>query len=118
MTPGLLFVSSGIRPESSLTDDVFNKWYDTVHMPDIIATSGVESTYRYKRTDGDTTHPYLSLCPLSDVDFAQTMEIRSVPLTHEMLPGPTHHVFASAEFAMRLYLFVKTVGSQQARTGA
>ncbi|KAJ4403995.1 hypothetical protein N0V85_004970, partial [Neurospora sp. IMI 360204] len=88
----------------------FNKWYNEVHIPDILSIAradGFVTAIRYARagfspsnpavssTANDVTYPkdvkwqYLAMYPVEDVEKARRPEsgLYKVPLEHEMLPG-------------------------------
>ena len=54
--PGILFVRSRIAQSAKdiLDEQTFLKWYDEEHVPEVVATSGIKSGFRY------VSHSYLS----------------------------------------------------------
>lgn len=37
-------------------DDEFNRWYDEVHLPEVLATPGMRSAQRFKLVETEITH--------------------------------------------------------------
>ncbi|EON67358.1 hypothetical protein W97_06611 [Coniosporium apollinis CBS 100218] len=108
---GLLYVNSKIT-SSSLSADLFTRWYEDVHIPDIFETSGIKAAYRYQSTTPDSVErPYLALYPLKDLTFLQTEEFKSIPVHSEILPEPSHAVFDVADFDTRYYSLEKSFTS-------
>jgi len=66
---GVLVVQT--RPVEGREDD-YNKWYDEVHLPEIVALAGFTSARRFKLKHGDAD-PYLALYEVEaeDVTAAQ-----------------------------------------------
>lgn len=105
--PGLFFVNSKISKPDELSPEVFTKWYEEVHIPDIFkaSTEGIDSGFRYYTTDASPVdRPYLALYPLRDVKFLSTPEFFGLPAHSDLLPGPSHFIFDVANFATRFYL--------------
>ncbi|OAG42619.1 hypothetical protein AYO21_03204 [Fonsecaea monophora] len=99
--PGLAVAFA--RPKKG-TDHPLSKlhqWYEEVHIPDILATSGINDAYRYENVDPNSEWPLLALYPVADVDFFSTQEFNSIPpLGKHVFPGPiTDHI----EFQVRQY---------------
>ncbi|MFM8303659.1 MAG: hypothetical protein ACKOA9_05085 [Actinomycetota bacterium] len=38
------------------TEDEFNRWYDEVHLPEVLATPGIRSAQRFRLLETDITH--------------------------------------------------------------
>lgn len=116
--PGLLLVSSRIKKSRGLTPEVFSTWYNTVHAPDFVATSGINAGFRYQHADPQgVTHPNLTLYPLPDVAFVQSSEVLSVPLTHAMLPGVSHDIMESVEIVLHVYIHEKSYEAASTKPG-
>jgi hypothetical protein len=112
-TPGLFYVNSKIT-EPSLSAETFNKWYDEIHVPDILATSGIKSAFRYYGKDSD--RPFLALYPLEDVHFLESQEFHSISSESEILPK-TGLSFDVASFDTRPLVHIKTYQSKAAQPG-
>lgn len=69
MSAGLLFVESKILPESGVSDDAYNSFYNNEHIPDVLK-SGIQSSssvaLRYKNANAQAEFPYLALYQVSD----------------------------------------------------
>jgi len=55
MPKGILFVQS--NPSHPDREDEYNKWYSTVHIPDVCAVDGVTGARRYKVSDPSSLDP-------------------------------------------------------------
>jgi hypothetical protein len=112
-TPGLLYVNSKIT-EPSLSAETFTKWYNEIHVPDILATSGFKSAFRYYGKGSDL--PFLALYPLEDVNFLESREFHSIPSTSEILPK-TGLSFDVASFDVRPLVHIKTYQNKAPQPG-
>ncbi|KAK3492164.1 uncharacterized protein B0T23DRAFT_135590 [Neurospora hispaniola] len=113
----LVVFSRPTHPSFSTSHDTFNKWYNEVHIPDILRlgrSDGFTSAFRYARAGFDPSNPssfasssaagttanevtypknekwlYLAMYPVPDVAKASRPEsgLYKAPLVHEMLPG-------------------------------
>lgn len=66
----------GMEPDPGY-DERFNRWYDTEHVPELLACPGFESAIRLKAIEGSP--PYLALFDLSDdsaMDSEEHQEVR------------------------------------------
>jgi hypothetical protein len=114
--PGLLYVNSKIA-SSRLSSEVFTRWYEEEHIPDILRTSGMNSAYRYYTTSkkkASVGRPYLALYPLKDVSFLQTDEFKSIPVHSDLVPSESRSIFDVAEFDARYYINLGKEESQGA----
>jgi hypothetical protein len=66
----ILMVKS--RCNDAARADEFNRWYDEVHVPDVLAASGVVAAQRYKLagrpSKGEPTVEYLAIYEFGDDD--------------------------------------------------
>lgn len=103
---GLLYVGSRTKPDTGITEETYNKWYDDVHVPHIIQTSGVQEAARYAISSSNSDNlnwPFLAIYPINDLRYLTTEEFANIPLTDELLPGPSHSCVDCAEFDQRHY---------------
>jgi len=107
MAPGMLYANSKITSQDLSAED-FNHWYNDIHVPDVLKTSGVKTAFRYESLDPSAELPYLALYPLKDLDFCNTDESKNIPLGHDMLPGPSHLISDSAYMDVRQYKHLQT----------
>ena len=115
--PELLYVNSKITAPEKLSAELFTKWYNEVHIPDIFVTSGIKEAYRYYTTASDPStveRPYLALYPAKFAGYFQSKEFASIPVKSDILPGPNHEIFDVADFDARYY---RTMGDFQAFEG-
>ena len=66
MTKGILVVQSKPRSPDELTE--FHRWYDEVHIPEILAVTGFRTARRFQAVDGES---YLAVYEVDDVDGAK-----------------------------------------------
>jgi hypothetical protein len=75
--PALLVVRTDIAPEQ---EEAFNRWYDEVHLPEIVEVPGVCSGRRYRLAEGDELFPgdgipsYLAVYELDDAAAVRSPE--------------------------------------------
>jgi len=114
--PGIFYVNSVIT-SPTLSHEAFTKWYDTVHIPDILKTSGIKSAYRYYAiSPRDHSNPYLALYPLKDVDFLESAEFHGIPVQSEILRVSgegSGNSFDVAGFDTRPCVLVKVVEREE-----
>ncbi|KAK0708050.1 hypothetical protein B0H67DRAFT_326711 [Lasiosphaeris hirsuta] len=110
--PGLVFVQSKIKSTDMLSPEVFKKWYEEAHIPDLLASpaSGVGAAARYIAADvhdesAARGFPYLAVYPEVDLNWIASDECTflKVPLHHSILPAPSHAIFDVADFQMGAY---------------
>ncbi|KAJ0369442.1 hypothetical protein COL26b_010431 [Colletotrichum chrysophilum] len=105
--PGLLFVNSKIIRPDLIDEESFFKWYDEDHIAEILATSGIQSAFRFLDVNiGSVERPYLAIYPMRDIGFTQTEEFRNINVSSDMLPngGP---IYDLADFDVRYYKLVQ-----------
>jgi hypothetical protein len=66
MPRGILLVQS--RPASAEDEVAYNRWYDEVHIPEILGIDGFRSARRLRAEDGES---YLALYEVDDIGAAQ-----------------------------------------------
>ena len=105
-TPGLLYAASRLNSPSRESSDVFNTWYNDIHVRDVLKTSGINSAARYETAavpQDSSPWTFLALYPVPDIEFLNTEEFTSIPVTSDVLPGPTHSCMDIAHFDIRRY---------------
>ncbi|KAF2851547.1 hypothetical protein T440DRAFT_66790 [Plenodomus tracheiphilus IPT5] len=94
--PGILWVQSRIKPacQDMIDETTFLRWYDEEHITEIVATSGIESAFRFvnipsssQDDEGATTTPFLALYPMDDLAFTTSDEFREIRVQSDILPG-------------------------------
>ncbi|CAM1509559.1 Fc.00g032980.m01.CDS01 [Cosmosporella sp. VM-42] len=113
--PGILWINSKVTDPAHLPVEAFNRWYEEVHIPDIIGAKpgGVLASWRYKCGDSDRPAPFLAVYKVPDMGFLQSKEFKSIPMVHPTLPGhgPIHRF---ADFDARFLAHVETWKSDKA----
>ncbi|KAJ2985908.1 hypothetical protein NUW58_g5285 [Xylaria curta] len=80
-TPGLMFVESRVRDDQRISDAQYNHFYNTEHLPDVLASGQTKLALRYTKLDsnGETaTYPYIALYPVDDartIGSAETLKL-------------------------------------------
>jgi hypothetical protein len=67
----LLTVESNCADPSR--EEEFNRWYDTVHLPDILETPGFVSASRYINTNPEGQCKFLAMYEIETDNIAQTL---------------------------------------------
>lgn len=116
--PGILYVNSKII-SSELSPELFTRWYQDIHIPDIFITSGIKSAFRYftRASPEIVERPYLALYPLKDVGFLYTDEFKAIPVHSDILPNESRAIFDLADFDTRYYTSIGEVDSSNVREG-
>ncbi|EXJ71821.1 uncharacterized protein A1O5_05631 [Cladophialophora psammophila CBS 110553] len=70
--------STNARPDL-FPDDALMSWYDNIHIPDVIATSGMKTALRYEALDPNAKYSWLVVYPVKDINFAGTEEFDNIP---------------------------------------
>jgi len=112
----VVFVQSKIRPGADLSPAVFRKWYEEVHIRDLLNTPGVGTVFRYVNTTATDEaqfpgFPYLAVYPGVSREWllSDTCEFLKVPLHSDLLPGPKGFVFDVADFVIGAYQEVGSI---------
>jgi len=104
--PGIIVVRFKLRDSSDISQDLLEKWYDEVHIPDVLTTGGVKSAWRWKAADPEYGNQNMVLYKLPDLAFMQDPKFQSIPITSDLLPSGepmTKHT----EFEIRTYSLVQ-----------
>lgn len=115
--PGIIVSASYILKPDLLSDDLFNKWYNEAHVPDVIATGGVPRAARFRNANPEAKNQYMCIYELPDLAIVTSEAFKKIPMTHDMLPdGADIHNLAN--FDTRFYELVQTdeKSSKQAGT--
>ena len=106
---GLFYITSSADESKGLTPDAFTKWYNDIHIPELLALPGLDSAFRYSNTAPDTKPEYLCLYPLASLDTLKSAELAKVNNVHEAtFPGPSHDVRDVADLKARVYVHVQS----------
>jgi hypothetical protein len=87
---GMLFVAMNVDPE---VEDEFNEWYNTEHLPRLMAVKGCLCARRF-RTDGGT-HKYLAIYHLESADVSASKAWKDAvasPWTSKIIPRTGVHM--------------------------
>ena len=99
--PGI-WVSLSKITDDSLSDELFNKWYNEVHVRDVLNTGLITKAYRFKNKNPKADRPYLAIYICPDMSVLGGEKMKSIPMTSDLLPaGKSCHDLAS--FDTRFY---------------
>ncbi|KAI9813064.1 MAG: hypothetical protein M1827_004284 [Pycnora praestabilis] len=112
---GLFWVNSRVT-SPKLSAETYNKWYEEEHIPELVATSGIKSGFRYKAVDPKEKNPFLAIYPLKDIAFPDSDEFKAVPTESKTLPG-SGKVFDLADFDVRVYEHLQSFERPNAKPG-
>lgn len=111
--PGLLLVYSRLKKDSSITSETFQEWYDKVHLPDVLASSGINEGYRYNQVYPDAEWQFMAVYPVEDASFLGSDEFNAIP-THgkEFFSGGCRD---HADFEARFYDLIQVFEPRQSK---
>lgn len=114
--PGIIYTTSKIVKPEELSPEKFNWWYENVHIRDLLATGVVSRAFRFKNNNASADTPYLAIYVLEDMAALQQAAFKSVPQTHESLPGggPAHRF---VDFDTRYYQLIQKFEVEEHPTG-
>ena len=114
--PALLFVSSRISfPE--LTDEVYNKWYDSTHVADVLESGIADLALRYKNVDPKAKKTYLTVYRVPNVSYLQDQARKDqIPCTSPMLPG-SGNFNDLVEMDVKAFVPIQTFEGQENKNG-
>lgn len=117
--PGLIWSNSKITAPETLSSELFERWYDQKHIPDVMGAraGGVVAAWRYKCLDPDRDTPYLTLYNVPDLEVVTTEEFKAIPMTSEMLPSDAS-IHTMALFDTRFYRRIQVHERAGAKKGA
>ncbi|KAK4223263.1 hypothetical protein QBC38DRAFT_54264 [Podospora fimiseda] len=107
--PGIITVKSGIS-SPDLSSETFRKWYEQIHIPDVLATPKITSALRYRDKSNSSTLPFLAIYNVDDLNWLnqETCEFWKIPLHSDVLPADKQPIFTWAKFETEFYDLVST----------
>ncbi|KAK5169766.1 uncharacterized protein LTR77_005744 [Saxophila tyrrhenica] len=100
---GLIWANSKPTNPETLTPDAFSKWYNDVHIPDVLKTGAVTEAYRYEAIDPIEDKYHLAIYSVEDMDG----------LGEKLKPVPQDPaIFQNAHFDTRFYKLVQRYESK------
>lgn len=114
--PGLITSYSNITKPEILSDSVFNTWYNTVHIPDVIATGAVVVAYRFRQADMEAPKPYMAAYLVPDLAAIGSEAFKNIPMSHPMLPGGAS-IHTMAHFDTRIYSLIQEHEKEEQEPG-
>lgn len=73
MTKYLLLALNG--PTSPEGEPAYNRWYDEIHVPDLLEVPGVTSAQRFKVVQGNVSWPYVAAYEIETDDLAEVLRV-------------------------------------------
>jgi hypothetical protein len=113
--PGLLYVNSKLA-SNLLDEETYLKWYSEDHIPEVIATSGIDSALRFKDIDSSADKPNLVLYPMKDIAFTQGEEFKKIKVHSDILPEGKP-IYDLAELDVRYYGLAQVFDPKKTRSG-
>ncbi|KAF2430183.1 hypothetical protein EJ08DRAFT_255884 [Tothia fuscella] len=104
--PGIILSGSHISKPDLLSDDLFNKWYNTVHIPDVLSTGGVTRATRYTDANPSAKNKYISIYEIPDLSITSSEAFKNIPMTSGILPDGAN-IHDLANFDTRFYELVQ-----------
>jgi hypothetical protein len=103
----LLWVAGSItHPE--LTTENFSKWYEEIHIPEILDNCTIDSAIRWKGIDVSIKRQWLVIYTVTAPDVMESQAVKNLNVVDpKLLPGPTHNIYGVAEFGFRDYKIIQ-----------
>lgn len=73
MAKFLLLALNG--PTGADVEEAYNRWYDEIHLPDLLELPGVNSARRFKVVQGTVRWPYVAAYEIETDDLAGLMTV-------------------------------------------
>ncbi len=73
MAKYLLLALNG--PTSPDVDKTYNRWYDDIHIPDLLEVPGVTSARRFKAIKSNTPWPYVAAYEIETDDLPHLLKV-------------------------------------------
>ncbi len=71
--------------DSNLDNETWQKWYQEVHIPDILNTGSVDRALLYRAASDDNPKQWLAVYDCYDLDFMQPDRFKNIPQKHAYL---------------------------------
>jgi hypothetical protein len=113
---GLVWVNSKITNTSAITPSNFSKWYDEVHIPDMLK-AGVRTAFLYKNIDSKADRPWFALYLIPEMVLLSTKEFSSIPMTSDFFDVPSKRGDEVADFDGRVYQFIHSYEKEGVKPG-
>ncbi|KAF2467070.1 uncharacterized protein BDR25DRAFT_345234 [Lindgomyces ingoldianus] len=84
--PGIIQGFITIPKSSKLSPEIFEKWFDEVYVPDLLATGIVISSWRFKAADPKYGKPKMFIHKCPDLSPVQAGKLHEVKIASDMFP--------------------------------
>ena len=113
---GLVWVNSKITNTSAITPSNFSKWYEEVHVPDMLK-AGVKTAFLYKNIDPKADRPWFALYLIPEMALLSTKEFGAIPMTSDFFDIPSKRGDEVADFDGRVYEFIQSYEKEGVKPG-
>ncbi len=114
--PGVFWINSGVTDEAVLPYKDFVRWYEEVHIPDVLHADPdqpLPAAWRYEcAAAAPVPCPFLAVYKMPDLAFVGSPAFAKIPIHHESLPdgGP---IGRFGTFRARFSRHVETWGGSE-----
>lgn len=116
-TRGIIAAFSKNASQDIISDDALMSWYDEIHIPDVIATSGMRTALRFEAINPEAKYRWLVVYPVNDIGFAATEEFDKIPKGgHKEIGG--REFTDLAELDLRIGARTQVIESNASKKGA
>ena len=114
--PGIIFTFFKLRDSSQISQATIEKWWDEVHIPGMVASSGIRSAWRWQAANPDYGKPNLVIYKVPDLAFLQSDEYKSAKKKSDTLPD-AGLIDQFVELETRLYQLVQLFETEKQPEG-
>jgi hypothetical protein len=112
----MVWVNSKITNTSAITPSNFSKWYEEVHIPDMLK-AGVKTAFLYKNIDPKADRPWFALYLIPEMALLSTKEFGAIPMTSDFFDIPSKRGDEVADFDGRVYEFIQSYEKEGVKPG-
>ena len=77
-----------LKPDSKLSQETLNKWWEEEHLPKLLDTGVIKSVWTWKAANPEYKHQTMTIHQVPDLAAMQTSELKNVPRTSDKFEGP------------------------------
>ena len=103
--PGIIFSRSRPKP-GKLPLDIYHKWYNEEHIPDVLATCVVSEAWRYEDLNEDAPIPFVAIYRIPDLAEMQKPAFRDLKMTGNLLPDKNTSWREYVDSDIRIYKYL------------
>jgi hypothetical protein len=100
--PGIMQTFMKLKPESKLSQETLDKWWQEEYLPKVLDTGIITSARTWKAADPKYEYQNMILYQVPDLAAAQSRELSNIPRTSDSFPtdGPVDDFI---EFESRIF---------------